>query len=218
MEAATCLVSWSPREWTLPSIFFLYVHSSRRQRSIRSAMNPAMEINQPIFKSGFILLPGDPAHSGCGFPLQRVKAFPQQIDGQVVEQSGELHLLIFPCCFPHACQSLEHALPALSRVRVRLTCVLLDRRVGIELQRAGFRWRVTVLALSIARRGSQFHHGHVSGGPPIILDGRISRVQLETLAFPLRIFPGVAWLKRWSAIHPAFVGLPAASSHRERTA
>ena len=56
-------------EWTLPSIFFLYVHSSRRQCSIRSAMNPAMEINQPIFKSGLILLPGDPVHSGCGFPL-----------------------------------------------------------------------------------------------------------------------------------------------------
>ena len=56
-------------ERTLPSIFFLYVHSSRRQRSIRSAMNPAMEINQPIFESGLILLPGDPVHSGCGFPL-----------------------------------------------------------------------------------------------------------------------------------------------------
>jgi hypothetical protein len=42
------------------------------------------------------------------------------------------------------------------------------------------------------KAGSQFHHGHVSGGPPIILDGRISRVQLETLAFPLRIFPGVS--------------------------
>jgi hypothetical protein len=56
-------------EWALPSIFFLYVHSSRRQCSIRSAMNPAMEINQPIFKSGLILLPGDPVHSGCGFPL-----------------------------------------------------------------------------------------------------------------------------------------------------
>src|SRR3974390_406342 len=47
-------------QWTLPSIFFLYVHSSRRQRSIRSAMNPAMEIDQTIFHSGLILLPSDP--------------------------------------------------------------------------------------------------------------------------------------------------------------
>src|SRR6516162_3382809 len=30
---------------TLPSIFFLYVHSSRRQRSVRSAMDPAMKID-----------------------------------------------------------------------------------------------------------------------------------------------------------------------------
>src|ERR1700726_4163642 len=115
-------------------------------------MNSAMKIGQSILKSVFILLPSNPVHSRCGFPLEGVKAFPQQINGQMVEQSGELHLLIFPCCFPHACQSLGHALPALSRVRVRLTCVLLDRQVGIELQRASFRWRVTVLALSIARR------------------------------------------------------------------
>src|SRR4029077_9008133 len=56
-------------EWALPSIFFLYVHSSRGQRSICSWMRPSMEFNQPIFKSGLILLPGDPVHSGCGFPL-----------------------------------------------------------------------------------------------------------------------------------------------------
>src|ERR1700739_4530869 len=31
--------------------------------------------------------------------------------------------------------------------------------------------------------GSQFHHGYVSRGPPIILDGRVSQVQFETLAF-----------------------------------
>jgi hypothetical protein len=67
-------------------------------------------------------------------------------DGHMVEQSGELHLLILSCYFPHARQPLGHALPALRRVRVRLASVLLDRRVGIELQRASFRWRVTVLA------------------------------------------------------------------------
>jgi len=27
-------------------------------------------------------------------------AFPQQVDGQMVEQGCELHLLISPCCFP----------------------------------------------------------------------------------------------------------------------
>src|SRR5260370_449812 len=38
------------REWALPPIFILYVHSSRGHRSIRSAMNPALEISQPIFQ------------------------------------------------------------------------------------------------------------------------------------------------------------------------
>jgi hypothetical protein len=54
--------------------------------------------------------------------------------------------------------------------------------VGIELRRASCRWRVTGLALSICEAGSHFHHGHVSGGPPIIPDGRISQVRLETLS------------------------------------
>src|SRR5215470_15075198 len=44
-------------QWTLPPIFFLYVHSSRRLRSVRSAMNPTMEIDESIFQAGFILLP-----------------------------------------------------------------------------------------------------------------------------------------------------------------
>src|SRR5438034_1982602 len=62
-------------QWALPSICFLYVHSSRWLRAIRSAMNSAMEIDQSIFHSDFIFLPCDPVHSGCGFSLEGVKAF-----------------------------------------------------------------------------------------------------------------------------------------------
>ena len=36
----------------------------------------------------------------------------------------------------------------------------------------------------------------------MILDGRISRVQFETLAFPLQVFPVVMWFKRWFAYAP----------------
>src|ERR1700757_2041595 len=32
-------------QWTLPSIFFLYVHSSRWQCSVCSAMNPTVQID-----------------------------------------------------------------------------------------------------------------------------------------------------------------------------
>jgi hypothetical protein len=89
----------------LPSIWFLYVHSSRGRRSIGSAMNLVMKIGQPILWSAFTLLLSDTVHSGCGLSRKRVKAFPQQFDCQMVEQGGELHLLIIvivPCCFPHA--------------------------------------------------------------------------------------------------------------------
>jgi|ERR1035438_7974421 hypothetical protein len=54
------------REWTLPSICFLYVHSSRGLCSIGSAMNSVMKIGQPILQPDFILLPGDAVHSRCG--------------------------------------------------------------------------------------------------------------------------------------------------------
>src|SRR2546426_10838761 len=57
-------------QWALSSICFLYVHSSRWLRPIRSTMNSAMEIDQSIFNSDFIFLPGDPVHSGYGFSLE----------------------------------------------------------------------------------------------------------------------------------------------------
>src|SRR2546425_12172431 len=44
----------------------------------------------------------------------------------MVEQSSELLLLSFLCCLPHTVQSLGHALPALCRVHVRLSDVLLS--------------------------------------------------------------------------------------------
>src|ERR1035441_5470859 len=57
------------REWTLSSICFLYVHSSRGQRSIGPAMNSAMKIGQSILQSGFILLPRYAVYSGRSLPL-----------------------------------------------------------------------------------------------------------------------------------------------------
>jgi hypothetical protein len=56
----------------------------------------------------------------------------------MVEQGGELHLLIIPGCFPHASQPLGHTFPALCRVRVRLTSVLLDQRPSLRTLRQRF--------------------------------------------------------------------------------
>src|SRR5712692_1152822 len=77
--------------------------------------------------------------------------------------------------------------------------------VGIELRRAarqveGYQSRPFGRGV-----GSQFHHGHGSGGPPIIPDSRISQVRFETLAGPLQVFPSPAKLKRWFAYISTFV-------------
>src|SRR5437588_3292424 len=63
--------------------------------------------------------------------------------------------------------------------------------VGIELGAPVYRWRVTILALSVCEVGAQFHPGHVSRGPPIIPDGRISRgpvwnLGLSSMSLPRR--------------------------------
>jgi hypothetical protein len=71
---------------------------------IRSAMHPAVQIGKPTLQPGFILLPRHPIDAGCSLAFQRTEAAPQQIDHDMVEQSGELHLLVFPCCFPHTRQ------------------------------------------------------------------------------------------------------------------
>src|SRR5262249_17853356 len=98
---------------------------------VRSTMHPAMEIDQSILQSGFILLPCDTIDSGCRFPLQGVKALPKQVHGHMVEQSGETFLL--PClrCFSHTAQSLGHSFPALCRTRVGLNDVLLGPRPSL---------------------------------------------------------------------------------------
>ena len=49
----------------------------------------------------------------------------------MVKQSGELHLLPFPCCLTHTRHPLGHARLALCRVRARLMSVLLDQRPSL---------------------------------------------------------------------------------------
>ena len=53
------------------------------------------------------------------------EAIAQQRCCHVVEQGSEPFLFLFPCCFSHTVQPLGHAVPALCRVHVRLTDVLL---------------------------------------------------------------------------------------------
>ena len=65
---------------TLPPVAFRDIHPSRWLRSKCSTVDPAVQIDQSTLQPGLILLPRHAVHSRCRFPLQRVKAFPQQID------------------------------------------------------------------------------------------------------------------------------------------
>ena len=94
-----------------------------------------MQMGQPTLQPGLVLLPRHAVHPRGGFSLQRVKAPSEQIDREVVEQSGELHLLVFLRGFPHTRQPLGHACPALGRVRVRRRGVLLDQRPSLPILR-----------------------------------------------------------------------------------
>jgi hypothetical protein len=96
---------------TLPPIGLLDVHPSRWLGPVCAAMHPAVQVNKAFLQTGLILLPRYAIDSGGGFSLECVKAFPQLIDGHVMKECGELHLLIFPCCFPHTRQPLGHAMP-----------------------------------------------------------------------------------------------------------
>src|SRR5664279_2173778 len=77
----------------------------------------------------------------------------------MVEQSSEPFLLSFPCCLPHTVQPLGHALPALCRVHVRLSDVLLRlcpslpslRRRSLFLVRLVHRYYGTVRLLRRVR-------------------------------------------------------------------
>src|SRR6516165_10844104 len=118
-------------EWPLPTIRFRNVHSSRWLRSISAAVNQAVQIGEPTFQPGLILLPSDSVHSWRGLTLQGVKAIPEQSDCQMVKQSGEPHLLPFPCYPAHTRQPLGHAHLALCRERAGLMSVLLDQRPSL---------------------------------------------------------------------------------------
>jgi hypothetical protein len=92
---------------TLPPIGFRNVGSLGRLRSIRSPMDSAMQIRQLLMEVRLILFPRHAVDSRRGFPLQSVKAYPQQIDGNVVEQRALIRLRVrgavaFPPCPPPA--------------------------------------------------------------------------------------------------------------------
>lgn len=88
-----------------------------RQRPISSRVDPPVQVREAFRKVGFVLLPRHPINAGSGSPFQGEEARGHQRDRDVMQQGGELRLLIPPCDFPHTIQVGRRETPALRPAR-----------------------------------------------------------------------------------------------------
>src|SRR5215467_6734492 len=101
-------------------------------------MDSVVEVFDPLLLSLSILLPRYSVHSWRSLPLQREITVPKQIRRHVMQQCGELLLLISAGCFPHTSKSLGHVFPSLCPARVRLFGVPLGRTASLHALRRRF--------------------------------------------------------------------------------
>ena len=69
----------------LPPLGLRDIHSPCGLRPIAPAVNPILEIDQPIVQASLIRLPGHAIHPGSRMPLQCIEAIPKEIDREMVE-------------------------------------------------------------------------------------------------------------------------------------
>src|SRR6266478_4546868 len=100
----------------LPSAFG-YVRSAGRERPVRSAVDPCVQIGEPWPEIRLVVDPRHAIDTRCRPALQRVERHKQRVWIDVVEECGEPFLLPLPCCFSYAVQRLGHALPDLRPMR-----------------------------------------------------------------------------------------------------
>ena len=137
------------------------------------------------------------------FFLPASSSFPQ-INFEPGSPSNDDRQLRRPLASPVLCAALHFRPPRASPCGY---CAVV-RTVGMELGRAGSQVEGYQPRPFGCEVGSQFHHGHVSRGPPIMPDGRISRVRFEALAFLPWAFPAWQGFKRWFAYAPTSAVCP----------
>src|ERR1700730_13743517 len=104
----------------LPTISLRYVRPARWLRSVRSPMDPSMEVLEIAPEVRLVGLPCHPVHAGGSFAFERIERRPKRVDVRMMEKRGEPLLLPLPCVLPYAVQRLGRALPGLSPVRALL--------------------------------------------------------------------------------------------------
>ena len=106
--------------------------ATRRLRPVGALMDPSMEIAEPIFEADVVLLPRDAVNSRGRFVLEREEAFPESLDGHVVQQGGEPCTPVPACHLSHTIQSGQRIEPALCPGCGRLHRVPLGRSPSLH--------------------------------------------------------------------------------------
>ena len=65
-----------------------------------------MQVGEPGLKVGLIVLPCHAVHTGSGIMLERKERFSKQIDTEMVEERGELLLLLLLHSLSHTIECL----------------------------------------------------------------------------------------------------------------
>jgi hypothetical protein len=120
------------RERALVAIRLRDVPPSRRQRPVRSPMDPCMQVLDPMVEVRGIGPPCQPVHARGGLPPESEERRPQHLRADMVEERGEPFLPSVPCGLPYALQHLGHACRVLRPARALLARIPLGLRPSLH--------------------------------------------------------------------------------------
>src|SRR5262245_28883416 len=109
-----------------------------------------MEIAEPIFEVGVVLLPGGPVDPGGCLVLEREEAFRTSSAGHEVQQGAEPCTPVSACCVSHTVQGVQRIEPALRPGCGRLHRVPLGRSPSLHRLRG-------CLGRTVVRRSPRYY-------------------------------------------------------------
>ena len=93
-----------------PPVRLRYEHPARRPRSIRTPMNPGVQIPKVFLQIQPVVPPRDPIDPRGRVRTNRPVRLPQTIDAHVMKERGEPHIPVLPRHLAHTLQITGHAL------------------------------------------------------------------------------------------------------------
>jgi len=118
--------------WALRPIRLGDIHAAKGLSPIASLVEAGMQRAQILPQIGFVAVPGDSINSCSRLTLKHIKALAQQLQSEMVEQGGELQMLIPLCCLTHTRQPTRRRPPALRPGCGRLEHVPLGQRPSLH--------------------------------------------------------------------------------------